>query len=222
MVKYILAKTTGKIEIGNDGYPVGELRPEKAPSNVTAEYKRYSPDQTKVIIKCYDDIIDAKAYGDNAKEVTEAEARTLCEQWQDEWDAKCTCFGKNHTHATQPELNRPCLAGNLGGVCHEVIDESKPKDTKDFDKWKKDFEKKPRADFEEEGKKHIKHRKENEILDIATKIKSDSLLVKAQLDSIHVTAEEINAEIDKIIEEEIEDHKYRLIKHPLKTYRVAF
>lgn len=225
MVKYILAETIGKVEIGADGYPTGSLRPEKVPDmrvGFNQRFKRYSPDQTNVLIECDDDTIDVKQYGDDVKELTALEAKALYEQWQNEWDLKCNCFGKNHTHATHPELNRPCLAGNLGGICHEIIDNSKQKDTIEFDKWKIEFDKKAKKDFTEEAEKRARKRKENEILDIATKTKADPMTTANALKTITVAPQEIDTEISEIVKEEIEEHKYRLIKHPLMKVKVAF
>lgn len=219
MVKYLLAKTIGKVEMDADGYPTGSLRPEKVP-NCEAEFKAYSFDQSQVIIKCYDNNLDIKEFGESAKELTEQEAKALFEEWQNDWDNNCKCDD------TSPEehsrLNKPCEANIFAGVCHKIIDESKPKDTKEFDEWKKNFDKKPKIDFSADAEKRIRQRKENEILEIAMKIKSNPLTVKEQLDSIKVTPQEIDIEIDKIIEEENESHKYALIKHPLKTVKVSF
>lgn len=218
-MKYILAKTIGKVEIGADGYPSGTLRPEQVPL-CQAEFKAYSLDQSQVIIKCYDDAVAVTEFGESAKELTEAEAKLLFGQWQNDWDTNCKC--DEESPQEHPRLNKPCEANIFAGVCHKIIDESKPKDTKEFDKWEKEFKKKARAEFEEDAEKRVKQRKEQEILDIATRTKADPLMTAEALKTIVVTAQEVETEIDKVIENEVESHKYTLIKHPLKTVKAAF
>jgi hypothetical protein len=217
-MKYILAKTVGKIETDAEGYAVGELKPEKAPT-CDASYIAYSPDQSEVIIRCFEDTINAEEYGE---ELTASEAKALYEQWQNAWNTKCTCFGKTHTEATHSQLDKPCMANVFVGVCHEVIDESRSRNTKDYDEWKAKFEGRKREEFAQEAEDSVRKKKEKEIIDIANNIRTDPSIVKESLDRVIVTQQEIDAEISRIRQETMESAKYSLIKHLLKTHRVPF
>ncbi len=217
-MRYILAKTTGRIEIDDEGYAVGELKPEKAP-RCDASYIAYSPDQAEVIVRCFDSSVSAEEFG---RELSASEAKTLYEQWQNDWDAKCTCHAKTHAEATYTQLNKPCMADVFAGVCHQVIDESQPKRTEDYDEWRTRFDRKKREEFVSLAEDRVRKRKEREIVEIATSIRSEPSVVKESLDKVIVTKQEIDTEIDSILREMIASAKYSLIKHPLKMHKVPF
>lgn len=226
MVKYILAKAVGKVEIGDDGYPTGSLRPEKVPDNVEAEFKAYSLDQSQVLIRVNDDTVDPKLFGDTAVEMTALDAKALYEQWQNEHDINCKCFGKSNSLGTHTQLNKPCLCNALAGVCHVVIDETKPKITTDYDAWKAEFdlglknnELKSIQDAEEYAKKREK---------VLAKIASGTIKPTADtslndLITLETLTDEEKIEVfNKAKDMLINAKKYQLIKHPLKTHRVPF
>lgn len=226
-LKYILAKTIGKVEIGADGYPTGELRPEKVPDNVEASFIAYSSDQSEVLIKCFDDTIDVKLYGDSATELSATDAKAKYEAWQNAHDVSCKCWAKGKIAGTHKELNTPCLANALSGVSHNQIDESLPKITVDYDVWKTEFllgkyDNKV-ALFES---RLIREKKRAKLIarlsaeDIANLSKSNTLDDAIEKETL------TTAEIGKVTERakvEVDNTaRYRLIKHPLKKVKVAF